>query len=258
MPYALVAGGSKGIGLAISVALAKRKYDLVIVARDAGRLAESKQQLEQQYGIQVITLSKDLSLRDSAAEVVAFCRDRNIFPAAFCHVAGIGGTDDYLTASLEEMRYMVHLNVEAVMALTQLMLPLLRKHSRAHIMIVGSMAGLAPIPVKNLYSATKSAVLFFCRSLRSQLKHENISVTCLCPGPVFTKPEITRYTLEKLGAFGKLIALQPGAVGEAAVDGMLRKETLVIPGFVAKVTSVFLRFLPQRLLIFIYSRMDRG
>ncbi len=50
-----------------------------------------------------------------------------------------------------------------------------------------------------MYSATKAAVIYFSYGLRNQLKKKKISVSCLTPGPVFTKPQIKAVTKEKLG-----------------------------------------------------------
>ena len=119
-----------------------------------------------------------------------------------CNVAGLGGTNDYLKLPLDSLRYMVRLNVESCMALSLTLLPLLEKNAPSYILNVASMAGMAPIPSKNMYSATKSAILFFSYSLRYQLKKQHISVSCLCPGPVYTKPEIIADTKKRLGWFG--------------------------------------------------------
>ena len=255
MPYALVAGGSKGIGYAIAEALAKRRYDLVLIARDKQILDRTKEILEKRYGVRIVVMSKDLSLPESAKEVKEFCETNHSVPQVLCNVAGIGGTDDYLAAPLKEMRYMIHLNVESSMSLTYEILPMLLSHTPAYILNVGSMAGFAPIPVKNMYSATKSALISFSYALRSQLKREKISVSCLCPGPVFTKKEIMEYTIKKLGWFGKFMSMPPAVVGEIAVNNLLKKKFMIIPGLVPKVVSVFLRMLPIWLLIFIYDRL---
>jgi len=221
--YALVAGGSKGIGFAIAEALAKRGYNLILIARHMDSLIASKNELEGLYGIHVEIIPCDLAREESATEIARWCMDRNIHLKMLCNVAGFGGSRDYLTLPLDSLRYMINLNVGSAMALTLTLLPLLEKNAPSYILNVGSMAGFAPIPVKNLYSATKSAVVFFSYSLSYQLKEKNISVSVLCPGPVFTKPEIKEDTKKKLGWFGMLMAVPPEKVGEVAV-----RETLNI------------------------------
>src|ERR1700752_1745103 len=126
---------------------------------------------------------------------------------------------------------MVRLNVESCMALSLLLLPLLEKNAPAYILNVASMAGFAPIPIKNMYSATKSAVIFFSYSLRYQLKDKNISVSCLAPGPVYTKPEIVQETKKQLGGLGNKMAVPVKKVGEIAVRKTLRGKMMIVPGF---------------------------
>lgn len=255
MQYALIAGGSKGIGLAIAHALAKRHYNLVLVARHRDKLEEAKQLLEKKYRITVFIVQTDLSKAEAADEITGFCTANNLPVNMLCNVAGVGGAIDYLSIQLTDTRYMIYLNVESVVALTHQMLPVLKNNRPAYILNVASMAGLAPIPVKNIYSATKSAVIFFSRALRSQLKNTNISVSCLCPGPVFTKPEIKKDTMEKMGWFGKQMAVPPPKVGEIAVHHTLKKTFMIVPGLFPKVISFFVRVLPSKLLVYIYEKM---
>jgi short-subunit dehydrogenase len=252
--YALVAGGSKGIGYAISEALARRGYNLILIARHMENLMEAKNNLELNYHVHVEVLSYDLSFDNSAPDIAKWCKDRNIRLKMLCNVAGFGGSRDYLTLPLDSLRYMINLNVGSAMALTLTLLPLLEKNAPSFILNVGSMAGFAPIPVKNLYSATKSAVVFFSYSLSYQLKEKNISVSVLCPGPVFTKPEVIEDTKKKLGWFGSLMAVPPEKVGEIAVRETLDHRMVIVPGTVSKITAFLIRVLPRQMITNIYGK----
>ena len=256
-PYALVAGGSKGIGYGISEALAKRGYNLILIARHLDTLDKAKSILESTYHIHVDILPIDLSFDKSAGEIAKWCTERNIHLKVLCNVAGMGGSRDYLSLSLDSLRYMVRLNVESCMALSLVLLPLLEKNAPSYILNVASMAGFAPIPIKNMYSATKSAIVFFSYSLRYQLKDKHISVSCLCPGPVFTKPEIVIDTKAKLGKFGVKMALQPEYVGEVAVKKTLKRKLIIVPGTLAKISSVIIRALPRRWVVAFYGNAGK-
>ena len=256
-PYALIAGGSKGIGYALAEAWAKRKYNLILVARHWDSLMTAKHKLESAYGIHVELLSYDLSREESATEIAQWCIERNIPLKVLCNVAGAGGSRDYLSTTLDSLRNMVRLNIESCMALTLTLLPLLEKNSPSYIINVASMAGFAPIPIKNIYSATKSAVIFFSYSLRYQLKDKGISVSCLAPGPVYTKPEIVAETKKQLGKFGDKMARSPQRVGEKAVRKTLKGKMIIVPGFLANMMSQFLRILPKRTSAAIYNRVGK-
>jgi short-subunit dehydrogenase len=254
-PYALVAGGSKGIGYAIAEALAKRHYHLILIARHMDSLLAAKNRLESTYQIHVEVLALDLAKETAADSIAKWCTQKNIHLKILCNVAGFGGARDYLSLPLDTLRYMVRLNIESCMALSLTLLPLLEKNAPSYILNVASMAGFAPIPIKNMYSATKSAVVFFSYSLRYQLKKKNISVSCLSPGPVFTKPEIKADTQKKLGWIGMQMAVSPERVGEIAVRQTLKGKMMIIPGNLSKFASVIIRVLPRRWVTAIYSKV---
>lgn len=257
LPYALIAGGSKGIGYSIGEALAKRNYNLILIARHEDSLIAAKNRLEAAYHVHVEILVKDLAYENTATEIAKWCTDRNINLKMLCNVAGLGGEHDYLSLPLDSLRYMIRLNLESVMALTLTLLPLLEKNAPSYILNVASMAGFSPIPIKNLYAATKSAVVSFSYSLRYQLKDKNISVSCLAPGPVFTKPSIEKYTKEKLGSLGMSMAVPVKKVGEVAVKKTLKKKMIIVPGTLAKTLSGVIRFFPRRWVTWFYYKFTK-
>jgi short-subunit dehydrogenase len=250
--YALIAGGSKGIGFAIAEALAARHYNLILIARHEDALI-----LESDYQIHVEIMVKDLSNENAATEIAAWCMKKNIRLKMLCNVAGFGGANDYLSVPLDTVQYMVRLNIESAMALSLTLLPFLEKSAPSYILNVASMAAFAPIPQKNMYAATKSAVLFFSYALHYQLKEKNIRVSCLCPGPVFTKPSIEKDTREKLGKFGMMMAVSAQKVGDVAVRGTLKGKMLIIPGTLPKIVSVFIRLFPRRWMATIYNQFEK-
>lgn len=253
LPYALVTGGSKGIGYAIAVALARRNYNLILIARDSNALTDAKNKLEGPYPIRVEVLSYDLSRDESAGKIAEWCADRNIKLKILCNASGLGGEKDFLSLPLDSLRHMVNLNVESCMSMSLLLLPLLEKNSPSHILNVSSLAGFAPIPSKNMYSATKAAMIYFSYGLRFQLRKKNISVSCLTPGPVFTKPSIEAVTKKKMGWFGMQMAVPPEEVGEIAVRETLKKKMIIIPGTLAKISAAIIRTLPNRWIAGIYG-----
>jgi short-subunit dehydrogenase len=256
--YALVTGGSKGIGYAIAAALARRNYNVILVARDSNALAAAKSKLEASYPIHVEILSYDLSLDESAGLIAKWCTDSDIKIKILCNAGGLGGEKDYLSLPLDSLRHMVNLNLESTMAVSLMLLPLLETSAPSYILNVSSLAGFAPIPSKNIYSASKAAVIYFSYALRVQLEKKNISVSCLVPGPVFTKASIKEVTERKMGWFGKQMAVPPEEVGEIAVKKTLEKKLIIIPGTLAKLSSAIIRILPRRWITIIYGAADRG
>ena len=251
---AVIAGGSRGIGYAIADALAKRGWDLVLVARHMDDLQKAKLQIESHYPVHVELLAKDLSLQETPAEIAAWCESKKLPIRMLCNVAAFGGARDYLELPEDTVRYMLRLNLESTVMLTHALLPMLERGAPSYILNVASMAGLAPMPAKNIYSATKSAVVFFSYSLHFQLRKKDIHVSCLAPGPVYTKQEVVNTTHKMMGkTFGDWIEVPPARVGELAVRKTLNGKMLIVPGTVANVSSKIIRILPRRWVAWVYS-----
>src|SRR5687767_7964874 len=115
--FALVAGGSRGIGYAIARALARRKYNLVLVARGMQDLEKAKQNLERDFEIIVEIISFDLSKEETAPQIAEWSIKKNFSLKVLCNVAGIGGAEDYLSFSQESLWYMIKLNIGSCSAL---------------------------------------------------------------------------------------------------------------------------------------------
>ncbi len=252
-PYALVNSGSLGIGFAVSEALAKKNYNLIITARGNENLDIAKKKLEKNYGIQVHALGLDFLEEDSPQKIADYCTEHDLAVRFMANITGKGGSHDFLSLPLEDLRNMATLNIHSVMSVTLLMIPILEKNAPAFIMNTSSLAGFAPIPKKNIYSATKSAVLFFSHSLRQQLKSRKIHVSCLCPGPVYTKESIKEATRENFGWLADHIAVSPEQVGEIAVAKTLKKKNIIVPGTWASIIGAVLRCLPNQLAAWLYG-----
>jgi uncharacterized protein len=255
--FALVAGGSKGIGYSLAEALAARNYNLVLIARHWDALEAAKKKLEANYPIHVELLSYDLSEANSAEEIANWCYEKNIVLTFLCNVVGLGGSHDFPETPLDTLRYMVRLNIESGMALTYKLIPLLEKNAPSYILNVASMAGLSPIPIKSIYSATKSAVIFFSYGLHYQLKKKNIKVSCLAPGPVFTKPEVEAETRKQMGSLGVKMAVPVKQVGIIAIRKTLRGKMLIVPGTIASFLASVLRILPRKWITAIYHKIGK-
>src|SRR5579864_4544949 len=109
-PWALISGGSKGIGYAIAVALARRNYNLILIARNEEELNNAKNKLEMAFAIQVELLVLDMSKENSAGLIQSWCTERDIPLKMLCNVSGIGGSSDYLSASITDSIYILRLN----------------------------------------------------------------------------------------------------------------------------------------------------
>lgn len=231
--YAVITGASKGIGKSIAIELAKKGYNLILVARSADLLMEVAKNLEDRFHVKVETLALDLSSPNAACQVTSFCESKSLPITILVNNAGYGIFGNFDTTRLDEQMDMLNLNVIALVSLSHLFIPILKKHEKSYILNIASTAAYQTVPNLNTYSASKAFVLSFSRGLSFELKSMGISVTCLCPGSTKTdfmdragmkNPKILS-TAEKLGMTSEDVARE-------GIKAMFEGKPEFIPGFV--------------------------
>lgn len=248
MSYALITGASKGIGKELAVSLAKRKYNLLLIARTENLLSELAGELQKKYGVTVFYKAIDLSAPNIAEDIMAWCKSEGYDINVLVNNAGYGLHGAFEKTPINEQLNMMQLNMNATVQLTHLALPLLRQHpGKSYILNIASTAAYQSVPYLGVYSATKSFVLSFTRAIRQELKGSNISVTCLSPGTVETN-FMERAGMDKVKKIAKQAAkfnMQADVVAEFGINAMLKGKAEVIPGLANKVGAFANRLLPK-------------
>lgn len=245
--YALITGSSKGIGMAMAKSLAKRKFDLILVARSGDQLLDLKKQLSETYGVKVEIFPIDLSVPGAAQKVAVWCSDNSFPVSVLINNAGYGVWGNFENIVLDEQLNMLQLNMSTIVELTHYMLPILKQQKESYILNVASTAAYQALPSFSLYAASKAFILSFTRGLRFELRKKNISVTCLCPGPVDTG-FVDRAGLSKFSSITAKFNMTSDSVAEIAIAGMLNKRSEIIPGFTNKISAFASRMLPKSIL----------
>lgn len=232
-PYALITGASQGLGKSLALECAKRNMNLILVALPSSGLTELSNFIRHNFDVIVEDVEMDLSIKDNCISLFTDLQSRRLPINILINNAGIGGTHGFEEKSTEFYYRQIELNVSAPTLLCRLFLDTLCENSPAYIMNVSSLAGFLPLPRKQVYAGTKSYLISFSKSLRAELSHKNIHVTVLCPGGMNTTIPIT--LLNKNGTWiGRMSILNPEVVAKIAIDKMLLKKELIIPGFLNK------------------------
>lgn len=253
--YTLITGASAGIGKAMAAECARRGQNLILVALQNSGLAETAGCLQLQYGVDVKALELNLTAPHAIQYLYDWCHQQQLKINVLINNAGIGNYSIFQQAAYEDYQNMIQLNVNTVVALTHLFVPMLREHDTSYILNVGSFASLMPLPYKSVYAATKSFVLTFSRSLQMELKPYNIHVSCLCPGPTSTVSMRKRNQSIKKGK-GILIKT-PEEVASSAITGLFNKKGLIIPGWKNRFLIRLGQILPFSLKSYILKRIFR-
>lgn len=177
MAYALITGASGGIGLELAEELAKRKIDLLLLARSEGKLKEICNRLVSTYQIKADYLSIDLSASDAIAKIESWLASNSFDVNILINNAGYGIWGRVDSTSVENLNNMMQLNMNVVANLCHALIPQLKKHNQSYILNVASTAAYQAVPTLTTYAATKAFVVLFTRGLRLELKDTPISVT---------------------------------------------------------------------------------
>ena len=248
MAYALITGASKGIGLAIASELARRKFDLLLVARSESLLQEIARQLATEHGIKADFLAVDLSKSGAAQQVFDWCRQKQYAVQMLVNNAGYGLSGPFEKHTLAEHIDMIQVNMTTLVELTYLFLPQLRQQSRAYILNIGSSAAYQAVPGLSLYAASKSFVLQFSRGLRQELRRSPVSVTCVCPGATDTNFVDRAQIGEKGRKAAEKVNMTPAEVARQAVEATLAGRTEVVTGLLNKAGKLMAWLLPKGLV----------
>ena len=178
-PVALVTGASRGIGRAISLALAPT-HDLIVVARDASHLEETAS-LSRSAGATVQSLLLDVTDAAAVESVLA-----GLVVDVLVNNAGVAVMRPFLEMQAEEWHRMVDVNVNALYHVTRALLPGMVARGRGHVCTIGSIAGRNTFAGGTAYTGTKHFVMGFSESLMLEVRDAGVAVSVVMPGSVDT------------------------------------------------------------------------
>ena len=241
---ALVTGAAGGIGYELSKLFASDGNNLVLVDMDQVGIARVAGELAKTYGIEVHTITKDLSDINAPLEICQEIDELGIDIDVLVNNAGYGLAGEFSEIDLEKQLNMIQVNVSAVVSLTGHLLPKLMKRENAAIMNVASIAAFAPGPYMSTYFASKAFVLSFSEGLSKELEGTNVSVTTLCPPPTATN-FAARAGAKRTIAFKDKALMKVTDVARHAYEGMKEKRVVVLPGIAGKFIVLINRFVPR-------------
>ena len=222
---ALITGASTGIGGIYADRLAKRGYDLILVARDKERLNSVAAQLSQETGRSIRTVVADLTKKVDLAQVEQVLRaDESI--RVLINNAGGGAPAKFLDSEIKRLTGMIDLNVSALVRLTYAAVPPFLQCGGA-IINIASVVGIVPELLNGVYGSTKAFVLAFSRSLQREFSGSKMRVQVVLPGATATDfRQIAGSPLEQVPSE---MVMKADEMVDAALTGFDRGEFVTIP-----------------------------
>src|SRR5262245_14292510 len=228
---ALITGASAGIGAIYADRLARRGYDLILVARDKTRLAVLAQRLRRATGRSVETVAADLNDKTELARVETILRTSPSI-TLLVNNAGIGAAAPLLNADVERMDALIHLNVGALTRLTYATVPGLVARGGGTIINIASIVAITPEALNGVYGASKAFVLAFSQSLHHELADKGVRVQAVLPGATAT--EFWDLSGKPLHELPTAIVMSADDMVDAALAGLDQGEVVTIPALAEK------------------------
>jgi uncharacterized protein len=249
-PYALIAGGSYGLGAAFAEAIAQRGVNVILLARQEDRLQATATRLKETYGIDVVAFAADVSDYESVKARLGELKlpiGLLVYDAAY---APIGRFED---VSEDQLVRATEVNVRAPLLLAKLLSTPMIERGRGGIVLMSSLAGSQGSPNIAAYAATKSFNAVLAEGLWKELKPRGVDVMACMAGAILTPGYQAAESAKP--APGTLEAKE---VAEQTLNA-LGKGPIVVPGAVNKVARFLLmRLLSRRAAIAIMSKNTGG
>lgn len=222
---ALVTGASTGIGAIYADRLAKRGYDLILVARNEDRLKAAAQHLQAETGVKVTALVADLGNHADLAKVEAVLRDDPNITMLVNNV-GVGSVASILQANVDKMEAMIDVNITALTRLTYAAAPAFVARGKGAIINISSAVAIAVENLNGVYSASKSYVLSFGHSLQKDLAEKGVRIQTVLPAATATEFwDVAGYAPQKTSD----TTMRAEDLVDAALAGFDAGELVTIP-----------------------------
>lgn len=223
---ALVTGASSGIGAIYADRLARRGYDLILVARNRARLDELAARISDETGRSVEVVTADLGQGADVRRVADVLKtDHSI--TTLVNNAGVGATAPALQSDIDAMEAMIGLNVTALTRLTYAALPGFVARGQGLIVNISSIGAIAPEVLNGVYGGTKAFVLALTQSLHKELAGTGVNVQAVLPGATAT--EFWNAAGTPVEHLPSEIVMKAADMVDAALAGLDQGELVTIP-----------------------------
>ena len=204
---ALVTGGSKGIGRAIAHGLARAGAELFLCSRKEGPLKAAAAEIAEGTGVSVEQMVADMAVRDDVDRLAQTAIERLGKVDILVNNAGWNIPQAIDEIRDEDWNYCVELNLNNVMALTRALVPQMKERGWGRVIHISSIMGVGSTAKRNVYSATKTALIGLARASALDLGRFGITVNCIAPGPIATEMPMSILSKQQQDAFSARTAI---------------------------------------------------
>ncbi|MBA2936572.1 SDR family oxidoreductase [Sphingomonas sp. CGMCC 1.13654] len=221
----LITGASTGIGAVYADRFAKRGHDLVLVARDMGRMEALAERLRGQTGVAIEIIGADLTLDTDLAKIEVRLAKGDI--GILINNAGMSLNGSILENGPTELSRIIALNITAPTRLAAAAAKVFAAKGEGAVINIASVLALAPEMFDGVYSGTKAHLLNLSQAMAAQLSEKGVYTQAVLPGA--TRTEIWERSGKDVDAFPEGFVMAADDLVDAALVGFDRREPVTIP-----------------------------
>lgn len=256
--WAIVTGASGGIGFEFCRDLAARGCNLIMAAIEDTLLEERAAELQEQYSVEAVPLTIDLTDPSAVETVMAFLETRKIEPYILINNAGIFTFSPVVEHPIRKIDKFIDLHIRATTQLCRELGERMKSKGAGRILNMSSMSCWMPMPGIAMYSSTKAYIRVFTRALHYEMKEYGVTATVACPGGIATDLFGLPKKLQKLAVRLGVLAL-PHKFAHKAVNRMLKGRKQYINGLLNRLSIFFVAVTPTPVRMMVKHRMlDRN
>lgn len=251
----VITGACGGLGKAFVETLAAMGEPLLLLGRDAHRLAALQTEICSRFGVTAELFQADLTDDADRLRFDEYLLENQFLVQRLINVAGVDIQKPFSEYTQNKIVLQVRVNFEGAVSLCRLALKY--KSEEMEIINICSICGLYPMPYFALYSATKRALWTFSVALRQECKKQGVKVTAVLPGAIPTREDI-KEQIKGQGLWGKLAAKSPAFVAKKSLSAVKKNKKTCVPGGWNRVAYCCTKLIPLSLkLHFIAKRWSK-
>ena len=228
MNYALITGGSSGIGLEYARHMAARGWNIIVVSNREDDNVRVANELSAQYGVVAEPLYADLTEADAAEKIFGYTEQRGIKVDVLINNAGIFSFCDILNTPIERIQRMIMLHDITATLNCRLYAADMIKRGGGRILNMSSFSIWMPYPGLSLYSASKAYLKSFSVAFAKEVKDKGVTVTAICPAGIATDLYGLSPKLQRFGVRTGIL-MTPDGCARRSLNGMFRGQRVKVP-----------------------------
>lgn len=243
--WALITGGTSGIGEAFVEYLAERKNNIILVGRNFEKMKEKSKEITKKHNVETFIIQADLSIDHDVDKIINELQYNNFFISYLVNNAGFGTLNSFTNSSWKENESQINTMLTSVLKLSFFVSKKMKEHKEGFIINVSSLAPYTPNIPGILYHSIKSAIIHFTVALNMELEEHNVKAHVLCPGLIKTNFQKTMNAEKEFSKVPEWRWMNSETLIHLFFKDLKKGKVISIPGKFNKFVYYLFKIIPE-------------